>query len=94
MPSHPGRSQGGAQCVQPDGEYSAVMNMELYDIENIKYLAKQDWMMTCTDGSSAPPGAGTVHPRSFAAFTKKLRDLVLDEGRGCVAVDVRVRVEA
>jgi N-acyl-D-amino-acid deacylase len=61
-------------------EYSAVMNMELYDIENIKYLAKPDWMMTCTDGSSAPPGAGTVHPRSFAAFTKKLRDLVLDQG--------------
>jgi N-acyl-D-amino-acid deacylase len=60
-------------------EYSAVMNMELYDIENIKYLAKQDWMMTCTDGSSAPAGTGAVHPRSFGAFSKKLRDLVLEQ---------------
>jgi N-acyl-D-amino-acid deacylase len=60
-------------------EYSGVMNMELYDVENIKYLAKQDWMMTCTDGWSSPPGPGTTHPRSFAAFTKKLRELVLDQ---------------
>ncbi|MFE7720523.1 amidohydrolase family protein [Nocardia rhizosphaerihabitans] len=56
-----------------------VMNKELYDIENIRFLAKQDWMMTCTDGDSAPPGPGSTHPRSYGAFTNKLRRLVLDE---------------
>lgn len=60
-------------------QQSSVMNIDLYDVNNIKFLAKQDWMMTCTDGDSAPVGPGTAHPRSFGAFSKKLRDLVLDE---------------
>lgn len=58
---------------------TGVMNIDLYDIENIRFLAKQDWMMTCTDGYSMPAGQGTAHPRTFGAFTKKLRQLVLDE---------------
>ncbi|MFE7720524.1 amidohydrolase family protein [Nocardia rhizosphaerihabitans] len=56
-----------------------VMNRDLYDIENIRFLAKQDWMMTCTDGYSMPAGEGAAHPRTFGAFTNKLRRLVLDE---------------
>ena len=60
-------------------ERSSVMNIDLYDVNNIKFLAKEDWMMTCTDGDSMPAGPGTAHPRSFGAFPKKLRDLVLDE---------------
>jgi len=60
-------------------EHSPVMNIDLYDVNNIKFLARQDWMMTCTDGDSTPAGPGTAHPRSFGAFPKKLRDLVLDE---------------
>jgi len=56
-----------------------VMNLDLYDIENIRFLAKQDWMMTCTDGYSMPAGAGAAHPRTFGAFTNKLRRLVLYE---------------
>ena len=55
---------------------SGVMNMELYDIENIKYLALQEWMMTGADGGSMPPGPGMTHPRTFNAFTKKLRQFV------------------
>ncbi|WP_028477474.1 amidohydrolase family protein [Nocardia sp. CNY236] len=62
-------------------ELTVVMNMDLYDIDNIRYLATQDWMMTCTDGISAPPGPGRSHPRSFGAFTNKLRRLALDERR-------------
>lgn len=56
-----------------------VMNLDLYDIENIRFLAKQDWMMTGTDGYSMPAGKGAAHPRTFGAFTNKLRRLVLDE---------------
>jgi N-acyl-D-amino-acid deacylase len=59
---------------------AAVMNLGLYDAENTRYLAQKDWMMTCTDGRDPGPGQNVTHPRVFGAFTKKLRDLVLDEG--------------
>ena len=59
---------------------AAVMNLGLYDIENIRYLAQLDWMMTCTDGRDPGLTRPVTHPRAFGSFTKKLRDLVLDEG--------------
>lgn len=58
---------------------AAVMNLGLYDVENIRYLAGLDWMMTCTDGRDPGPARPVTHPRAFGSFTKKLRDLVLDE---------------
>ena len=58
---------------------AAVMNLELYDIENTRYLARQPWMMTCTDGRTPSPGQNVTHPRVFGAFTRKLRQFVLDE---------------
>ena len=56
------------------------MNLELYDIENTRYLATQPWMMTCTDGRTPRPDQPITHPRPFGAFTRKLRQFVLDEG--------------
>lgn len=56
-----------------------VMNLDLYDVENIKFLAQQEWMMTCTDGRSPPPGAAVTHPRPYGAFTRKLRWLVFED---------------
>ena len=58
---------------------AAVMNLGLYDIENLRYLAGRDWMMTCTDGRDPGPTRPITHPRAFGSFTKKLRDLVPDE---------------
>lgn len=58
---------------------AAVMNLDLYDAWNTRYLAQKPWMMTCTDGRDPGPGQNVTHPRVFGAFTKKLRDLVLDE---------------
>lgn len=58
---------------------AAVMNLELYDIENTRYLAQKDWMMTCTDGRPPAPDQNITHPRPFGAFTKKLRQFALDE---------------
>ncbi len=58
---------------------AAVMNLELYDIENTRFLARQPWMMTCTDGRTPAPGQEITHPRPFGAFTRKLRLFVLDE---------------
>ena len=61
------------------GGNAAVMNLDLYDIENTRYLARQPWMMTCTDGRTPSPAQNVTHPRVFGAFTRKLRQLVLDE---------------
>ncbi len=58
---------------------AAVMNLDLYDIENTRFLAKQDWMMTCTDGRPPSPGQKITHPRVFGAFTRKLRLFVEEE---------------
>ena len=59
---------------------AAVQNRGLYDPENTRYLALQPWTMTCTDGRTPSPETVITHPRPFGAFTKKLRDYVLDEG--------------
>ena len=58
---------------------AAVMNLRLYDGENTRYLAQKPWMMTCTDGRDPGPGQSVTHPRVFGAFTKKLKDFVVDE---------------
>ncbi|MCY4633126.1 MAG: amidohydrolase family protein [Acidobacteria bacterium] len=58
---------------------AAVMNLDLYDVENTRYLARQPWMMTCTDGRTPSPAQNVTHPRVFGAFTRKLRQFVLDE---------------
>jgi N-acyl-D-amino-acid deacylase len=65
--------------ILTDGN-AAVMNLDLYDIENTRYLARQPWMMTCTDGRTPSPAQNVTHPRVFGAFTRKLRQFVLDEG--------------
>ncbi|MEJ2206169.1 MAG: amidohydrolase family protein [Gemmatimonadota bacterium] len=67
-----------ARRILRDGN-AAVMNLGLYDAENTRYLAQKDWMMTCTDGRDPGPGQDVTHPRVFGAFTKKLKDLVIDE---------------
>ncbi len=58
---------------------AAVMNLDLYDIENTRYLATQPWMMTCTDGRTPGPGQDITHPRVYGAFTRKLRQFAIDE---------------
>ncbi len=56
-----------------------VMNRDLYDVENTRYLATMPWMMTCTDGGSPVPDAEIVHPRVFGAFPKKIRQFVRED---------------
>ncbi|MDE2781663.1 MAG: amidohydrolase family protein [Gemmatimonadota bacterium] len=67
-----------ARRILRDGN-AAVMNLGLYDGENLRYLAQRDWMMTCTDGRDPGPTRPVTHPRAFGSFTRKIRDLVLDE---------------
>ena len=67
-----------AQSVLRDGNAS-VMNLELYDDTNTRRLAREAWMMTCTDGRTPRPDQPITHPRTFGAFPKKMRMFVLDE---------------
>ena len=58
---------------------ASVMNLDLYDIENTWFLAQQDWMMTCTDARNPRPDQAISHPRVYGAFSRKLRQFVLDQ---------------
>lgn len=62
-----------------EGGNASVMNRDLYDLENIKFLATRDWLMTGTDGRVPDPAVAITHPRGYGAFTRKLRWLVLDD---------------
>lgn len=64
--------------ILADGN-AAVMNLDLYDIENTRFLATRPWMMTCTDGRTPRPDQPISHPRPYGAFTRKLKLFVLDE---------------
>ena len=77
-----------ARRILSEGNAS-VMNVGLYDPVNTGYLAEQDWMMTCTDGRDIEPGTPVGHPRVYGAFTKKLRDFVLDQARISMAFAIR-----
>lgn len=68
-----------AMRILTENEGVSVMNRYLYDPDNAKYLAQQEWMMTCTDGGTPTFGVGVVHPRSYGAFTKKLREYVYQD---------------
>jgi N-acyl-D-amino-acid deacylase len=55
--------------IQKGGADVASFNMRASDIKN---FMRQDWVMTCSDGS---PG----HPRKYGTFPLKLRKYVFDE---------------
>ncbi len=48
-------------------------NMSMDDIE---FLMRQPWTMTCSDGAIYMPGEGRPHPRGHGAFTRKLTTFV------------------
>jgi N-acyl-D-amino-acid deacylase len=58
---------------------ATVMNLELYDPGNTRFLARMPWMMTCTDGRTPAEGQAVTHPRVYGAFPKKLREFVVEE---------------
>ena len=65
---------------------ASVMNRDLYDLANIRYLSTKDWMMTCTDGGVPNPEVAITHPRSYGAFSRKLRWLAIDDSVITLAV--------
>jgi N-acyl-D-aspartate/D-glutamate deacylase len=55
--------------IQKGGADVASFNMRQSDIKN---FMRQDWVMTCSDGS-------TGHPRKYGTFPEKIRKYVFDE---------------
>lgn len=68
---------------------ASVMNLDLYDIENTRYLARMPWMMTCTDGRTIAPGQAVGHPRASGAFPRKMRLFALEGDDISVAFAIR-----
>ena len=52
-------------------------NMSMDDIE---FLMRQPWMLTCSDGAIYLPGEGRPHPRGHGAFTRKLTTFARERG--------------
>jgi N-acyl-D-aspartate/D-glutamate deacylase len=46
--------------------------------EDVEFFMRQPWVMTCSDGDIVAFGEGVPHPRSYGAFTRKLRRYALD----------------
>jgi N-acyl-D-amino-acid deacylase len=76
------------RIVQENGNAS-VMNLDLYDLDNTRYLARMPWMMTCTDGRSPSNVRTVTHPRVYGAFPRKMRLFALDGDDIDVAFAVR-----
>jgi len=75
--------------VVRDNGNASVMNLDLYDLENTRYLARMPWMMTCTDGRTPAPGQQVTHPRASGAFPRKMRLFALDGDDIDVAFAIR-----
>jgi N-acyl-D-amino-acid deacylase len=68
------------RIVLESGEGVSDMNLDIYDPGDIRKLARKEWMMTCTDGLPPASPESYTHPRLYGTFSRKLRELVLDEG--------------
>ncbi len=49
------------------------------DPEEVEYFMKKPYVMTSSDGLNVPYDLGVPHPRNYGAFTKKIRNYVLDK---------------
>lgn len=76
------------RVVEENGN-ARVMNLDLYDLDNTRYLATMPWMMTCTDGRTPAEGQTVTHPRVYGAFPRKMRLMALDGGELTVPFVIR-----
>jgi N-acyl-D-amino-acid deacylase len=68
------------RIVLENGEGVGDMNLDIYDATDIRKLARKEWMMTCSDGIPPASPASYTHPRLYGAFSRKLRELAIEEG--------------
>lgn len=65
--------------IMTHGSRLMDMNLDIYSIENVRTLARKDWVMTTTDGYTPATDTTYTHPRTYGGFTKKFTQLVRDE---------------
>ena len=65
--------------IETRGSRLMDMNLDIYSIENVRTLARKDWIMTTTDGYTPASDTTYTHPRTYAGFTRKFTQLVRDE---------------
>jgi len=63
--------------IEGGGVSIVSFNMLDHDVET---LMVQPWTMTSSDGDLVRMGEGVPHPRSYGAFTRKIRHYVLETG--------------
>ncbi|UCC39333.1 MAG: D-aminoacylase [Candidatus Aminicenantes bacterium] len=51
----------------------------MMDPKEVEYFMKKPYVMISSDGLNVPFDLGVPHPRNYGAFTKKIRDYVLDK---------------
>ena len=51
----------------------------MMDPAEVEYFMTKPYVMTSSDGMNVPFGMSKPHPRNYGAFTKKIRDFVLDK---------------
>jgi len=68
------------RIVLENGEGVGDMNLDIYDAGDIRKLAAKEWMMTCSDGIPPSSPESYTHPRLYGAFSRKLRELAIEEG--------------
>jgi N-acyl-D-aspartate/D-glutamate deacylase len=56
-----------------------VVIAHMMDPKEVEYFMTKPYVMTSSDGLNVPFGLGKPHPRNYGAFTKKIRDYVLDK---------------
>ncbi len=57
---------------------SGVISFNMNE-SDVHHFMQKDYVMTSSDGHVQQPGDGMPHPRSYGAFTRKLRKYVIEE---------------
>ena len=75
--------------IRTHGTRLMDMNLDIYSIDNVRTLARKDWMMTTTDGYTPAGDSTYTHPRTYGGFTRKFTQLVRDEKLITMAYAIR-----
>jgi N-acyl-D-amino-acid deacylase len=59
------------------GDPSVIVFM--MDPAEVEYFMQKPYVMTSSDGMNVPYGLGLPHPRNYGAFTRKIREYVLNK---------------
>ena len=51
----------------------------MMDPAEVEYFMQKPYVMTSSDGMNVPFGLGVPHPRNYGAFTRKIREYVLNK---------------